>query len=484
LDTKNGGNAGPGGPGATVRGGTGEPVTTTLDGAVDLARDRELVERCQSGDEGAFAELYDRYHRRLLRFCLRRLHAHDDAEEAVQEAFTRAWRALPKFGGDRRFYPWLTVIAGNVCTDVLRRRARVVPMDELPGQAVELDGEEIDAQLLRQVDLTMATEAFTHLSDRHQRVLRLRESTEWSAQRIAELEGVAVPAVDTLLWRARQAFKREFANLSDAGGLAGILGLGLASLRRSAERAWLRTSAHLPAPLRGPGILAAAVALTGAAIAGGSVAIVGAGRAPHAVAGLATSVASTRAGAATARDAAESPASAASAGAQRSSGAARTDQGSRTAAGHITRTGPSGGAASGLSALVGGVASGTPRVPGQSATGLVSLFSNVGGLGLVGLGASPPASGGGLPLTAAGTVGGVVTGVSGAVASVAGSGSATSVAGTSATSVADTSGTGAHGGAPGTTPALTTAGTVVQTVAAPTPGGSSGTGSLLGGLGL
>ncbi|MDA8309125.1 MAG: RNA polymerase sigma factor [Actinomycetota bacterium] len=254
----------------------------TLDGAVDLARDRELVQRCQMGDESSFTELYDRYHRRLHRFCLRRLHSHDDAEEAVQEAFARAWRALPKFGGDRRFYPWLTVIAGNVCTDMLRRSNRIVPMHEMPRRAVEIDGgEDIDAHLLRQVDLAMATEAFSHLSDRHQRVLRLRESTEWSAQRIAESEGVAVPAVDTLLWRARQAFKREFTMLSEAGGLAGLVGIGVAALRRGLARSWLRVASHAPGPLRGPGALAATVALTGAAIAGGGVALVGVGPAPR-----------------------------------------------------------------------------------------------------------------------------------------------------------------------------------------------------------
>ncbi|HTX62073.1 MAG TPA: RNA polymerase sigma factor, partial [Acidimicrobiales bacterium] len=254
-----------------------------LDGAVDLARDRELVERCQGGDEGSFAELYDRYHRRLLRFCLRRVHSVDDAEEAVQEAFTRAWRAMPHFGGERRFYPWLTVIAGNVCTDMLRRRARVVPMDEMPQRGVEMKGDDVDEQLLRQVDLAMATEALAHLSDRHQRVLRLRESTEWSAQRIAESEGVAVPAVDTLLWRARQAFKREFAVLSDASGLAGILGFALAAVRRTLARIWLRASTHLPAQMRGPGAIAATVALSGAAIAGGSVALVSSGSAPQRV---------------------------------------------------------------------------------------------------------------------------------------------------------------------------------------------------------
>lgn len=246
-----------------------------MDGAVDLARDRELVEACQAGDQTAFAELYSRYHRRLLRFCLRRLHTNDDAEEAVQEAFTRAWRALPRFGGDRRFYPWLTVIAGNVCTDMLRRRSRLVPLDEMASRGADGAADaDVDDHLLRQVDLAMASEALGHLSDRHQRVLRLREATEWSSQAIAEHEGVAVPAVDTLLWRARQAFKREFAALTETGGLAAAVGIGVGALRRAIGRVGTRMAAMVAFPTRSPGALVATVAITGAAVAGGGVALI------------------------------------------------------------------------------------------------------------------------------------------------------------------------------------------------------------------
>ncbi|MGH9089362.1 MAG: RNA polymerase sigma factor [Acidimicrobiales bacterium] len=260
-------------------------VVGHLDGVVDLARDRDLVEQCQRGDETAFTELYDRYHRRLLRFCLRRLHEPNDAEEAVQEAFTRAWRAMPRFGGERRFYPWLSVIAANVCTDILRRRSRFVPMDDLPLAVGASDEDEVDAALLRQVDLAMATEALAHLSERHQRVLRLRETSGWSTQRIAEQEGVAAPAVDTLLWRARQALKREFVALAENGGrLAVAAGFSLVALRRLALRHAARMASQLPLhslpPVRGSGMLVATAAVTGAAIAGGSIALVGAGHAP------------------------------------------------------------------------------------------------------------------------------------------------------------------------------------------------------------
>ena len=207
----------------------------TLDDDVDLARDRALVTRAQGGDRGAFDDLYLRYFRRLYRFCLRRLHDSHEAEDVAQEAFARAWRALPTFGGDRRFYPWLSVIASHLCTDVLRRRSRSTPVAEFHQSnmaSLEDGGEEI---MLAAVDSDLVAKAFTKLSDRHQRILHLREGSGWSYQRIADHEGVGITAVETLLWRARQALKREFASLAGADGrtaawIGGVL--SLASLRR------------------------------------------------------------------------------------------------------------------------------------------------------------------------------------------------------------------------------------------------------------
>lgn len=198
-----------------------------LDDDVDLARDRVLVTRAQGGDRSAFDDLYQRYYRRLYRFCLRRLHDSHEAEDVAQEAFARAWRALPSFGGDRRFYPWLSVIASHLCTDVLRRRNRSTPVAEFHQANVastEDGGEEL---VVAAVDSALVAKAFTRLSDRHQRILNLREGSGWSYQRIADHEGVGITAVETLLWRARQALKREFATLA---GSEGRMGAWLAAL--------------------------------------------------------------------------------------------------------------------------------------------------------------------------------------------------------------------------------------------------------------
>ncbi|HLX88128.1 MAG TPA: RNA polymerase sigma factor [Acidimicrobiales bacterium] len=258
----------------TLLTGGGTPRREALDDDVDLARDRELVTRAQAGDRSAFDDLYLRYSRRLYRFCLRRLHDSHEAEDVAQEAFARAWRALPSFGGDRRFYPWLSVIASHLCTDVLRRRNRSTPVAEFHQSnvaSVEDGGEEL---MIAAVDSEMVARAFTRLSDRHQRILNLREGSGWSYQRIADHEGVGITAVETLLWRARQALKREFASLAGAEGRMGAWLGGLFSLatlrrllsmpRRMAHRV-ATTSARSAAVAAGSAVAAGAVVM-GAAL--------------------------------------------------------------------------------------------------------------------------------------------------------------------------------------------------------------------------
>jgi RNA polymerase sigma-70 factor (ECF subfamily) len=182
-----------------------------------------LVERCQAGDRAAFDELYLRYQRRLYRFCLQRMGSAHDAEDVVQESFVRAWRALPRFAGERRFYPWLTVIAANLCVDTLRRRSRLTPVEESRLTASDTGTYDIEDAVLHEVDSKMVATAFGQLSTRHQRVLQMREGSEWSYRKIAEHEGVGVTAVETLLWRARQALKREFLILDEQKGKVGAL---------------------------------------------------------------------------------------------------------------------------------------------------------------------------------------------------------------------------------------------------------------------
>ena len=231
---------------------------TSLCDDVDLDRDRALVERCQAGDSAAFGNLYARYYERLLRFCLRRLNDRHEAEDAAQEAFARAWKALPRFAGERRFYPWLTVIAGNICTDMLRRRSRSTPTDDLELTAQQpvgvVDDDTSEELVLAAVDGELVHRALDRLSTRHRHVLAMREGSGWTYQQIADHEGVEIGTIETLLWRARQALKREFAVVSESKEALG----------RFPHCARVRSSA---APSSGPHTAAPPCTTTAAAVA-------------------------------------------------------------------------------------------------------------------------------------------------------------------------------------------------------------------------
>jgi RNA polymerase sigma-70 factor (ECF subfamily) len=245
---------------------------TSLCDDVDLDRDRALVERCQAGDSAAFGNLYARYYERLLRFCLRRLNDRHEAEDAAQEAFARAWKALPNFAGERRFYPWLTVIAGNICTDMLRRRSRSTPTDDVElGAHQPIGGGAMDTSeelVLAAVDGELVNRALGRLSTRHRHVLAMREGSGWSYQQIADHEGVEIGTIETLLWRARQALKREFTVLSESKGvLAGFLAGAGALVKRTVFRV-----AHKSSMVPGSGSGGLRNALIGGAVTSAAVA--------------------------------------------------------------------------------------------------------------------------------------------------------------------------------------------------------------------
>jgi RNA polymerase sigma-70 factor (ECF subfamily) len=342
---------------------------TSLCDDVDLDRDRALVERCQAGDSAAFGNLYARYYERLLRFCLRRLNDRHEAEDAAQEAFARAWKALPRFAGDKRFYPWLTVIAGNICTDMLRRRSRSTPTDDMEltaQQPVGVVGSDTSEDLvLAAVDGELVNRALDRLSTRHRHVLAMREGSGWTYQQIADHEGVEIGTIETLLWRARQALKREFAVVSESKeALAGFLIATGALIKRTVFRAAHRTASVHSQGNGGPGGgfrdgLVGAVAVTGAAVAAAFVV-------PHALSGPP----SPPAGAGTAL-AAPSIASLGTTSAARAVGSAQ----SGTAA--TSTRGANGSSTGGSGAGGSGGGRGTPTV--NAATGGAS--SVVGGIG-------------------------------------------------------------------------------------------------------
>jgi RNA polymerase sigma-70 factor (ECF subfamily) len=87
-----------------------------------MHREQLLIEKAQAGDRRAFEELVFKYDRHVLRFALHMLGNRDDARDAYQETFMKAFRSIGRFRGQSTFYTWILRIATNVCLDRLKDR--------------------------------------------------------------------------------------------------------------------------------------------------------------------------------------------------------------------------------------------------------------------------------------------------------------------------------------------------------------------------
>jgi len=97
--------------------------------------EKNILYRAQHGDATAFEQLVDAYQGAVYRICLRTGLSSADAEDAAQDAFVKAWQALPQFRGDCQFSTWIYRLAANAAIDVARRQKRhgdTEDIDELP----------------------------------------------------------------------------------------------------------------------------------------------------------------------------------------------------------------------------------------------------------------------------------------------------------------------------------------------------------------
>ncbi|HSC96066.1 MAG TPA: sigma-70 family RNA polymerase sigma factor [Burkholderiales bacterium] len=172
--------------------------------------DDECVTRSRHGDRNAFGTLVRRYQDRLYRFILRMVGSRDEALELTQDAFMKAWQALPEWRPEAAFRTWLFSIASNAATDSLRRRKAVefVPLDEdydVPGEAADPAGQLQAKQRLRALDA-----ALSRLPDDQREIVLLREIEDMSYSEISAALAISEGTVKSRLARAREALVRHY----------------------------------------------------------------------------------------------------------------------------------------------------------------------------------------------------------------------------------------------------------------------------------
>ncbi len=175
--------------------------------------DKELVRRVKKGDRAAFDLLFSRYQQKIQHLVARYVRDSDEVLDVTQEAFIKAFRALPKFRGESQFYTWLYRIAVNTAKNHLVARSR-----RPPGVDVDIaDGEYMDGgEYLQDSDDPQSTlardqlreaidDAIAALPEDLKTAVTLREFEGLSYEEIAVVMECPVGTVRSRIFRAREA---------------------------------------------------------------------------------------------------------------------------------------------------------------------------------------------------------------------------------------------------------------------------------------
>lgn len=172
----------------------------------------EVVERARAGDEEAWRELVEATHREVYSLCLRILRDPDDAAEATQDAYVKAWRGLGGFRGEAQFRTWLYRVAANAALSKhrsrKRRRERETRIDD--DQLVQVAGaDSTEAQAGARIDLARLERAVAGLPEHYRTAVVLRDVYGMTIEEIAAQMRISETAAKVRIHRARKRLKQE-----------------------------------------------------------------------------------------------------------------------------------------------------------------------------------------------------------------------------------------------------------------------------------
>jgi RNA polymerase sigma-70 factor (ECF subfamily) len=184
----------------------------------DREVDQQLVERAQRGDKKAFELLVVKYQRKLARLLSRFIRDASEVEDVTQEAFIKAYRALPSFRGDSAFYTWLYRIGINTAKNYLvalgRRAPTVTEIDNEEAEDVEV-GEQLkdmntpEQQMMTRQIAETVNSTLLQLPEELRTAITLREIDGLSYEEIAQIMNCPIGTVRSRIFRAREAIAAQ-----------------------------------------------------------------------------------------------------------------------------------------------------------------------------------------------------------------------------------------------------------------------------------
>jgi RNA polymerase sigma-70 factor (ECF subfamily) len=186
--------------------------------------DQQLVERVQRGDKAAFDLLVVKYQRKIFRLLSRLIRDTAEIEDVAQEAFVKAYRALPNFRGDSAFYTWLYRIAINTAKNYLVSQGRRAPTStqaDVEDAETFDDGDHLrdlntpDSMLVTKQVAEAVNRAIDQLPEDLRTAIVLRELEGLSYEEIAESMQCPIGTVRSRIFRAREAIALELKPILD-----------------------------------------------------------------------------------------------------------------------------------------------------------------------------------------------------------------------------------------------------------------------------
>jgi RNA polymerase sigma-70 factor, ECF subfamily len=190
------------------------------------AGDLSLVRRVQAGERGAYDLLVLKYQHKVVKLVLRYTRNPADAEDVAQEAFIKAYRALPNFRGDSAFYTWLYRIAINTAKNALAsRRRQPLPLplepaegDDAPDLLNKLsDPDTPEGLALTEEIRTTVNAAIEALPEDLRTAIVLRELDGLSYEEISAAMDCPIGTVRSRIFRAREAIDKQLSQVFDGG---------------------------------------------------------------------------------------------------------------------------------------------------------------------------------------------------------------------------------------------------------------------------
>ncbi len=175
----------------------------------DSSWEQHLIQRAQAGESVAMEILVDQYRPQLKSHAMRMLRQPDDADDAVQDTFVKAFRAIGSFQSGRPLQPWLMRICSNCCVDMIRNRKGGVEALEKHEHALCDNKASVADGVISAMRVEKVNDAIGRLPDKYKRIVMMRHYDHMDVNEIAQALDIPEGTIKSWLFRARALLRKD-----------------------------------------------------------------------------------------------------------------------------------------------------------------------------------------------------------------------------------------------------------------------------------